>query len=241
MDDFSQIFEERLKEIKSYLELLDGLEQQVQQGTPKFGDDGKKITPQQQKILYSSVYLQLYSLVEATIAGCISVFCQEIINKKYCPRQLSIKIRSEWVRFVARTHADVTYDNRLKNVLNLCDVLLEPISALEIEKGGGGNWDDQEIYKLIQRLGLSFTISRKVEADVKKPFRDGKGALALIKYLRNKLAHGNISFVECAEDITVADLRVLTDITASYLREVVNCFKISIESDEFLDTEKKSA
>ena len=237
MDDFHKVFEERLKEIECYLELLDGLEKQVQQGIPRFGNDGTKITTEQKKILYSSVYLQLYSLVEATISGCLRAFCQAIVNKNYHPHQLSIKIRSEWVRFVVQTHTDMNYDNRLKNALNLCDLLLEPISILEVEKGGGGNWDDEEIYKLIQRLGLSIKISRQTEANIKRPFKDGKGALFLVKDIRNKLSHGNISFVECAEDITVGDLRELTNRTSVYLREVVIGFKKSIDTDEFLNAD----
>ena len=59
MDDFSQAFEDRLQEIEAYLTLLAGLEQQVQEGIPQFGESGATITVQQQRILYSSVYLQL--------------------------------------------------------------------------------------------------------------------------------------------------------------------------------------
>lgn len=241
MDSFCQVFDERLREIESYLELLDGLEQQVQQGIPRFGNDGGKITTEQQKILYSSVYLQLYSLVEATITSCVNAFCQAITLKSSHPHELSIDVRREWVRFVARTHTDLSYDNRLESTLNMCDMLLRPISSLKIDQGGGGNWDDEEIYKLIQRLGLSIKITRQTQKDIKRPFKDGKGALALIKYFRNKLSHGNISFVECAEDITAGDLRDLTTRTSSYLREVVNGFQLSIDAYEFLDANKNTA
>jgi MAE_28990/MAE_18760-like HEPN len=241
MDGFCQVFDERLREIESYLELLDGLEQQVQQGIPRFGNNGVKITTEQQKILYSSVYLQLYSLVEATITGCVNSFCQAITYKSSHLHELSIDVRREWVRFVAKTHADLTYDNRLDNALTMCNLLLQPISSIEIDRGGGGNWDDKEIHKLIQRLGLSIEITRQTEIDIKRPFKDDRGALSLIKYFRNKLAHGNISFVECAEDITVSDLRKLTGITSSYLREVVIGFQKSIDAHEFLDPGKKTA
>jgi hypothetical protein len=241
MDSFCQVFDERLREIESYLELLDGLEQQVQQGIPRFGNDGIKITTEQQKILYSSVYLQLYSLVEATITGCVNAFCQAITYKSSHPHELSIDVRREWVRFVAKTHTDLNYDNRLDSALTMLDLLLQPISSIEIDRGGGGNWDDEEIHRLIQRLGLSIKITRQTEIDIKRPFKDDKGALALIKYFRNKLAHGNISFVECAEDITVRDLRDLTTRTSSYLREVVIGFQQSIDAHEFLDTNKKAA
>lgn len=241
MDSFCQVFDERLREIESYLELLDGLEQQVQKGIPRFGNNGGKITTEQQKILYSSVYLQLYSLVEATITSCVNTFCQAITLKSSHPHELSIDVRREWVRFVARTHTDLNYDNRLESTLSMCDMLMQPVSDLKIDRGGGGNWDDEEIHKLIQRLGLSIKITRQTQKDIKRPFKDDKGALALIKYFRNKLAHGNISFVECAEDITVADLRDLTTRTSSYLREVVIGFQRSIADDEFLDPEKNTA
>ena len=62
MYSFVRSFEERLIEIESYLELLEALENQVRRGLPQFGEDGSTITVQQQKILYSSVYLQLYNL-----------------------------------------------------------------------------------------------------------------------------------------------------------------------------------
>jgi len=71
MYSFVQSFEERLIEIESYLELLEALENQVQEGLPQFGGDGSTITVQQQRILYSSVYLQLYNLVESTVTKCV--------------------------------------------------------------------------------------------------------------------------------------------------------------------------
>jgi MAE_28990/MAE_18760-like HEPN len=239
MDSFIRDFEERLNEIEVYLELLKELEKQVQQGIPQFGSGGKKVTPEQQKILYSSVYLQLYSLVESTVSGCVKTFSEAIISKRLSPYDLSVNMQREWVRFTAGTHTDITYENRLNNTIELCDLLLKPISDFEIEKGGGGNWDDEAIYKLIQRVGLSLKISRETQIVIKKPFKDGKGAMSVVRDLRNKLAHGNISFVECAEDITVKDLFDLTNRIALYLREVVEGFKLSIESYEFLKIEKR--
>ncbi len=115
MGDFSQAFEDRLQEIEAYLDLLESLEKQVQTGTPRIGGkkDGATITVQQQKILYSSVYLQLYNLIESTVTSCIDAVCAAIVNN-WRPCDLSAEMRREWVRFTARTHIELNYDNRLE-------------------------------------------------------------------------------------------------------------------------------
>lgn len=241
MDDFSQAFEERLQEIETYLDLLEALEQQVQEGTPQFGRSGATITVQQQRILYSSVYLQLYNLVESTVTRCLGAVSKSVINRSTNPGHLSDSLRREWVRFIARTHIELNYENRLESALKLCDHLVQtlPISTFEIEKGAGGSWDDNAISKISTRLGFSLNISPDVYRGVKRPFRNDRGPLEFIKQLRNELAHGSLSFAECGEGVTVSDLRELTTLTSLYLREVVGCFKQSIDTYEFLIPEHR--
>ncbi len=241
MDNFSQAFEERLKEIETYLDLLEALEKQVQEGTPQFGADGSTITVQQQRILYSSVYLQLYNLMESTVTRCLNAVSKSVINMSTHPGHLSDCLRREWVRFIARTHTDLNYENRLESALKLCDHLVQtlPISTFEVEKGAGGSWDDNAISKISTRLGFSLNITTDVYKGVKRPFRNDKGPLEFIKQLRNELAHGSLSFAECGEGVTVSDLRELTKRASLYLREVVACFKSSIDAHEFLIPEQR--
>jgi hypothetical protein len=69
---------------------------------------------------------------------------------------------------------------------------------------------------------------------IKVPIRDEMGALVLIKKLRNDLAHGKISFVQCSEGTSVSDLRDLTNKISKYLLQVVISFEDFINKDHFL-------
>jgi hypothetical protein len=244
MNDFVQSFDERLQEIEAYLTLLEALETQVQQGPPRIGATGPTITVQQQRILYSSVYLQLYNLVESTITGCVEAVSIAIAETgSWLPGDLSINLRREWVRFTARTHTELNYENRLEAALSLCEHLLQtlPVTFLKVERGGGGNWDDTSIQDVSTRMGFPLRVSKDVYSSVKRPFRNEQSSLTFIKNLRNSLAHGSLSFAECGEGVTVSELRDLKERTALYLREVVASFKDSIDAYEFLLPERRPA
>lgn len=241
MDELTQFFDNRWQEIETYLDLLEALERRVQDGPPQISNRNQDyvITPQQQKILNSGIYLQLYSLVEATVSKCLESVTDTIILTQASPKNLSDQLRREWVRFTARTHEDLNYDNRLKNAYKLCEcvITVSPISDFKIETGGGGNWDDENIYKLSNRIGLSLDLNTNAKRAVKQKIQNDMGALKLIREYRNALSHGNLSFVECSESNTVSDLRDLANKVSLYLKEVITEFQIFIDNNEFLDSE----
>lgn len=242
MDSLTQTFEERLQEIEAYLDLLDALERQLRTGAPKIG--GSTITSQQQKILYSSVYLQLYNLVEATVSWCINAVAAAAADgEKWSPRDLSDKLRREWIRVSARTHVNLTFENRLESAVTFFERVAggANVSEWAVEQGGGGNWDDHEIENISERLGCGLPTSGAAFKGMKRIIRDDKNSLALVKYLRNRLAHGSISFTECGDGVTVSDLKDIKDRTAEYLREVVSSFTRYIAEHQFLMPAKRPA
>lgn len=242
MADLEDAFEERLEEIKAYLEFLQGIEDAAQSGPPRLGSGGLVISTQHQRILYSGVFLQLYNLVEATIVRCLDQVTDAALQANtFAPADLSNALRREWVRVMARTHIDLNYEHRLDSALALCDHLVAalPVPGFKLEKGGGGNWDDQEIEAIAGRLGFQLRISAPTYQAIKRPFRDELGPLGLVKKLRNSLAHGAISFTECGENLTVSELRDLADRTSAYLREVVLAFETFVAKFEYLVEERR--
>jgi hypothetical protein len=234
VDPLIQIFDERRQEIDAFLDLLDALERQVSGGVSAIG--GVPITAQQQRILYSSVYLQLYNLVEATATWCMEAVAKASADGRWRPGDLSDELRKEWVRTTARTHIDLNAEHRFATAVSFCDLLIRslPISDWSIEKGGGGNWDDLAIEAMTDRIGCELSVSKPVRTAVKQIVREDKGTLELVKYFRNQLAHGKLSFAECGDGVTVADLKDTAERAANYLREVIAAFQAYIDGHKFI-------
>jgi hypothetical protein len=242
MEELFTRFEERFSEIAAYLQFLDGIETVVRSGIPRLGEDGPVVTTQQQRILYSVVYLQLYNLVEATVTSCLDAVSKAAIRRAMCaPGDLTTEMRREWVKHIARTNVSMGPEKRLEDALALCNHLVAalPVSEFEIEKGGGGNWDDEAIRRVAERIGFKLRVRRATEKGVKRKIRNDLGAMALIVDLRNGLAHGTLSFVECGQDDSAAELRALAESVATYLREVVAAFVSYIEEYRYLVPERR--
>ncbi len=236
MERPSEGLEERLREVEAYLIFLRSIEQATKAGPPKLVGSQEPITAEQQRILYSSVYLQLYNAVEATITRCLDfVTIGALNNRKPKPGELSERLKKVWVQEFARTHVDLTPEHRLESALSLCNHLVEklPVASFKITKGGG-NWDDTEIEAVSKRLGCTLAVPVEAYSAAKRPFRNEMNALGLIKWLRNQLAHGEISFAQCSEGVTVDELERLTRLTSDYLKGVAASFESYVTSDGFM-------
>jgi len=142
---------------------------------------------------------------------------------------------------MARTHVELTHEHRLDSALALCGHMVDSlaVNGFKMDKGGGGNWDDAAIEGIAARLGFQLAVSKPVYSAIKRPFRDDKGAMEIVKSLRNSLAHGGISFAECGENVTVSELRDLSKRTIDYLFEVVEAFALYVNQHEFLQEDRR--
>ena len=239
MTSVTQTFDDRLLEIEAYLDLLEAFDRQLREGPPKIGGD--HISVQQQQILYSAVYLQLYNLVEVTVTRCVNaVRAAASESQRWKPADLSKRLREEWVTLKAETNIPLNEANRRQRAVELCEHLVDnlPVTWPD-DTNRRGNWDDDQIEKMSARLGCELQISADATEAVKRPIHDEKGALKLIRDRRNRLAHGSLSFAECGADVTIEDLRKTKDCAVLYLKEVISAFNGHIDAYEFLAPDRR--
>jgi hypothetical protein len=93
--ELTQFFEERYTEVQVHLSFLRQVETALQHGIPRLCGTNAPITTEQNKILNSSFYLQLYNLIEATIAQCLEAIATAIENSELPPNELTSKLRTE--------------------------------------------------------------------------------------------------------------------------------------------------
>jgi hypothetical protein len=234
-------FLDRKLEIYSYLELLGFIENGAASGRPaiKCNDQEHRITPTQQKIMYAGVYLHLYNLVESTITLTINAVenaASKEINGN--TKIMSEKMKKLWVKSIAEPHGTLSPEKRLEKAVALFDSIhgLLPFK-MEIPKVGAGSWDYHLINAVSDSIGVSIEIDEQLKKRVVRPIRDEKGPLRLVKEIRNKLAHGSISFAECGGSYTVNELKYLSDIIIEYLGCVLNSYEVFINEKGYVNAQ----
>ncbi len=229
MELVRSVFNDRVDDIESYFELVNHIELAISSGGAVLNFDGNSYTvkPEQQKIMYSSIYLHLYNLIESTISTLIEAVERHAtseINGQL--NLLSEKMRKLYITSVTAPHELLSNEKRLEKAITLFEQVLniQPVN-IKIPPGGGGNWDVGEIEKLSKNIGINIPLPANLRQKVKQPFRDDKAPIRLIKEIRNKLAHGSLSFAECGNNHVASDFRRLIDIVKDYLNHVINHYE----------------
>ncbi|WP_438462572.1 MAE_28990/MAE_18760 family HEPN-like nuclease [Marinomonas sp. PE14-40] len=231
-------YNERVSDIEAHFELIRNISDAIGSGGAKFlvNDNYYAVTIQQQKILFSSTYLQLYNLVESTVNQLLSAIgrhSERGISDDLT--KLSDKIRDLYLKHMIPPEDNLTPEKRLERALKLLDQAVgrEPVK-ITIPRGGGGNWDMVAISKLNNRVGVELILPRTVEEKLRRPFRNEQGPLRYIKEVRNSLGHGSVSFAECGKGHAYSEFRILIDIVKDYLSHLMNAYENYINNEHYL-------
>ncbi|HLO98063.1 MAG TPA: MAE_28990/MAE_18760 family HEPN-like nuclease [Fimbriimonas sp.] len=231
-------FEERKIEILSYLDLVEGLEEMIKNGCTVIqgGSRSCSLSPDQQRMLYAGVYIQLYNLIESTVTLLLNELEATVSGDgTWDARALTDKMRREWIKSIVADKEELqANDTRLTRAIQLSDHFIGncPLK-FRVPRGGGGNWNDEAVSELATRLGVTLTFPS--EATVKRFVRNGQTAMKLVTTYRNKLAHGQITFGECGADHDVSELRNTAAVVFEYLERMLSVFTDFIDNKEFLE------
>lgn len=254
-------FNDRKNEIESYIQLLEHVDATMQKGAIVLSirresrdvqnTEARKeeyvITPTQQKIMFSCLYLQLYNLIESTVLACISLLEKEIRGISVQNwLKLNNDLRQELIRSWAKQKNTNTVDaNHSHAIQELVDNMLRSNNTLPFfidKRRNGGNWSDKEIEDFAQSIGMKLNINSEVFTSVKTHIVNKKeknamynnfAGLGLIKHFRNELTHGEVSFVQCGERLSLTELKNITNIVFNYLQDVISCFINFIDNKKY--------
>ena len=225
-------FAKRVEEVEIYFAFakeIDVIETHKQQ---KFKlNDNFELTVKRdlQKVIRANCYLILYNLIEASIRNGIWAIYDAIMDDKLSYEELSLNLQVIWLTEKA---GDI---NELSNLKKIQDYLKDLFAEVKIDKSVNisknrisisGNLDYRSIEKLINDYGFYGKITLRDKRKLGK-------ALLKIKNERNALAHGNKSFRQSAEIITIQDLIEFKDLTVSYLKDVTRNISIYIENKKY--------
>ena len=229
--DLLTVYQERKNEIQKYLDFIAGIETILPDGSPMLTGINTtthgsvfRITPDIQKILYAGLYLQLYNIVESTVVKCVRYIESSIHQVEYSNwGKLSQNLQKEILRSLAKKIADSSIDKRTDAMYFFVQSIFTAGKNIEdnLDLGGGGNWDDEKIFNFFKRLGINISLQPEIAKNVKIKRYDDMGSLQLVKSFRNKLAHGEISFIECGANLSFKELKELTESVFTYLEEII--------------------
>lgn len=238
MDTVKTTYNERVSDIEAHFDLIKNISDAVASGGAKLTVNSGyyTITIQQQKILFSSTCLQLYNLVEATVNELLCAVgrnSQNGINGDLT--KLSNNIRDLYLKHMIPAEGNITPEKHLERAVELLHQAVgKTCVEIKIPRGGGGNWDIQEIKNLSKRIGIDFELPENIYKKVSRPFRNEQGPLRYIKDVRNNLAHGSISFSDCGAGHSYSEFRALIDIVKEYLEFLISEYESYIDNARYL-------
>lgn len=209
MNETISIFESRKAELDLYFSVM----HDIDQGLWKTHDNSTFF-----KLLKSNFILMLYNLIEACVINGIAEIYDELKQDGCSYNDVIDEIKTIWrnrqiANVYNRSAEKKSYDNKVKEII---DAILSnaPITLSREElRHIGGNLDDQKIMDLCNKHHIRYVV------------QDNHDKLQIVRRKRNDLAHGDVSFGDCARDLTLSDLEEIKDAVLLFMQSIIDGMK----------------
>lgn len=182
----------------------------------------------------STIILMLYNLLESTVSLSFQSILDDIQDNNISYERVSTQFKEVWLdlRYSDVYDKSASYETYRKRTHDIVDkVIDDKDTALSFSSANstwqlpGGNMDLKEITSLCKKFGIRFYLSPEVS-------RNG-GILKNIKDKRNQLAHGDFSFEEIGNKITINDLIIWKKEVTSFLGEFTTLINKFIQQQAY--------
>lgn len=206
MNAYEELLGERTDELKLHLALISELNAAAiaRQGLVNL----ERVEREHVEILKSGFLVHLYNVVEAVMDVVLIEVAKAAV--RYSPGKWSEAILSEWVRARAGVERHLEPPERLTRTMNVLRETMGEAVGVDFRIRSEGNWSDDEITKVCQRLGCALRIPHDVlNRACETPFQDNLAPMKFVRHKRNRLAHGNETFGSGASLLSPGDLERL--------------------------------
>ena len=228
MQNTFRIYKERTDEINYYFNFIKPLEDDR---VSLFFRENKKYTemPKKEqffKILKSNFLLMLYNLIESTIINGLLEIYEKMTETNCSYQEVIDEIQDIWINWKIRGMSgnnnvkSDTYKNKVKELI-LCASNDTSISLSKESLYIKGNLDARKIRQLCDEHKIICHMRAKGEK------------LLRVKSDRNKLAHGDVSFSDCARDLTISDLEKIKNDVFLFLEDVLEGMQTYYERNSY--------
>jgi hypothetical protein len=222
---------ERKSEFSRHMVIARIIESRV---NDKTSGTSAKVEVRHVNTLKSGLIIHLYNIVEATLTRSLTAVGDCILAER--PARWTEGVLKEWVRAEVWSAEEKIGAKALENFTKISGMLAAGgnVPAFSV-KGEPGSWTDKGIEKIAQRLGCKLVLSAAIKKDaLSKTYKDQTNAFEFLANRRNAIAHGNVTFEEGANQMSLDELQKLADRIIPFLLAVVESYQTYVETKAYL-------
>ena len=210
MQNTLSIFDDRKQEIDFYFSVMI----EIDNGNPNIHTiDNTRFY----KIMKSNFLLMLYNLVEACIVSGMMEIYEDLKNDNCSYNQVIREIQEIWYKYkineiYGAATERIAYENRVQQIIENITTNA-PIILAKDALGISGNLNAKKIKEICDKHKIRYRLATS------------GASLERVKRERNSLAHGDVSFSDCARDLTIGDLENIKDEVILFLTGILDGMK----------------
>ncbi|RAZ84457.1 MAE_28990/MAE_18760 family HEPN-like nuclease [Cereibacter johrii] len=232
MSEFGEILRGRIVEIETHLMFIADLEASaVGRGT---GARTAPVDSEPVNILKSGFLVHLYNVVEAVMEKVLEEVA--VAARVHTPKEWCDGLLREWALGRVNLSRDLSVHDAETRFVGLVQEAIDRLATTQLRiRRRSGNWSNDEVVELAASLACPLTVADSVRrAACESVFEDGMPPMKYLRHKRNRLAHGNESFLSGAQHLPATRLADLRGPVVDYMLSVVESFDQYIVTKGFL-------